>query len=313
MSLKNYLIKRLLRILPTLIGVSIAVFILFHIAGGDPAIILAGKHSTPERILEIRHQLGLDKPWFLQYLDVLKTFFTFNFGRSWISGQLIGNMLWRGGLVSLAITLPGFILTSLISISLSLYAAFYRGKWIDRLLSIGAIILMSISVLSYILFAQRILSYQLGLFPICGYEKGFPNCIPYIILPCIIIIILSIGHDLRFYRTIILDQIHQDYVRTARAKGLSNFTVLFKHVLKNAMIPIITNLTIQIPSLILGTILIESFFAIPGIGGVLVEAARNADFPVIKAITILLSIIYIFVTFIVDILYVIVDPRVRLE
>ncbi len=313
MSLKNYLIKKLLHILPTLIGVSIAIFILFHIAGGDPAIILAGKHCTPERIQDIRHQLSLDKPLFLQYLDVLKTFFTFNFGRSWISRQLISNMLWQGGQVSLAITLPGFILTSIISISLSLYAAFYRGEWIDRLLSIVAITLMSISVLSYILFSQRILAYKLGLFPICQYEKGFPNCVPYIILPCIIIIILSIGHDLRFYRTIVLDQIHQDYVRTARAKGLSNFAVLFKHVLKNAMIPIITNLTIQIPSLILGSILIESFFAIPGIGGLLVEAVRNSDFPVIKAITILLSIIYIFFTFIVDLLYVIVDPRVRLE
>lgn len=313
MSLKNYLIKRLLRVIPTLIGASILVFILFNIAGGDPALIIGGKYCTPERALAIRHQLGLDKPWLLQYFDVLKTFFTFNFGRSWHAKQHIGSMFWQGGLVSLTVTLPGFILTSLISISLSLYVAFYRGKWIDRLLVIGSIVLMSISILSYILFAQRIFAYQLGWFPISGYEYGFPDCIPYIILPCLIFVILSIGHDVRFYRTVILDQIYQDYVRTAKAKGLSNFTVIFKHVLKNAMIPIITNLIIQIPTLILGTILVESFFAIPGIGGLIIDAVQNADFPIIKAITILLSMIYVFFSFITDILYVLVDPRVRLE
>lgn len=308
----DYLLKRISHIVPTLIGASLLIFILFNLLGTDPALILGGKYVTLERAAEIRHELGLDRSFFVQYLEVLKTFFTFDFGTSWYTEENIGVMIRNAGLISLSFAAPAFIITTLISISLSLYAAFYKDKWVDRLVVISSIILMSISLLSYIFFAQYLFAYKLAWFPITGYEEGFPYCIPYIILPCFIFVILSIGRDVRFYRTIILDQLYQNYVRTAKAKGLSNATILFKHVLKNVMTPILTNSILQIPGLILGSILVESFFSIPGLGSLLTEAVQKSDLPVIKSIAIVLCISYVLCTLIADILCALVDPRVKL-
>ena len=196
---------------------------------------------------------------------------------------------------------------------MALLAAFFRGTLLDRSLVVVSVIMMSISVLAYILFGQWLFAYKLGWFEIAGYEYGFPDFLPYVVLPAMIWIVLSIGPDVRFYRTIILDEVHQDYVRTARAKGLANRTILFKHVLKNAMIPIITNLVTQIPALILGALLIENFFGIPGLGNITLQAINSSDFPVIKAMTILSSMLYIIFNVITDILYTLVDPRVKLN
>jgi len=309
---RNYLFKRISHIVPTLLGASLLIFILFNLLGTDPAIVLGGKYVTLERAAEIRHKLGLDKPLFVQYLEVLKSFFTFNFGKSWYTEEKIGFMIKNASVISLSFAAPAFIITIFLSVSLSLYAAFYKDKWIDRLIVIGSVALMSISLLSYIFFGQYVFAYQLGWFPITGYEEGVPYCIPYIILPCLIFVILGIGYDIRFYRTVLLDQLYQDYVRTARAKGLSNFAILFKHVLKNAMIPILTNSILQIPSLILGSVLIESFFSIPGLGSLLTEAVQKSDLPVIKSIAIVLCVSYVLCTFIADMLCALVDPRVKL-
>ena len=160
---------------------------------------------------------------------------------------------------------------------------------------------------------KRFWRFELGLFEISGYEAGFLTSVPYILLPLVIWVILGLGPDVRFYRTIILDEIYQDYVRTARAKGLSEKVILFKHVLKNAMIPIITYVVIQIPFLILGALLLESFFGIPGLGGITLNAINSSDFPVIRAVTILSAIAYIIFSVITDVLYTLVDPRVRLK
>ena len=173
--------------------------------------------------------------------------------------------------------------------------------------------MMSISSLVYILVFQNVLAFQLGLFEISGYEYGFPNFLYYVSLPIIIWVVLSLGPDIRFYRTIILDEIYQDYVRTARAKGLSEKVILFKHVLRNAMIPILTYTVVQLPFLLLGALLLESFFAIPGLGGMTITALNSSDFPVLKAITILSAVAYIIFTLIQDILYTLVDPRVKLQ
>jgi peptide/nickel transport system permease protein len=153
----------------------------------------------------------------------------------------------------------------------------------------------------------------LGWFEISGFEYGFPNFIPYIALPCLIWILLSLGPDVRFFRTVILDEIYQDYVRTARAKGAPEMSILLKHVLRNALIPIITYTIIQIPFLILGALLLESFFSIPGLGGITLNALNSSDFPVIKAMAILSSVAYIVFSLISDILYSLVDPRIKLR
>lgn len=309
----HYVTRRLLYAGLILIGVTLVIFLLFHVIAGDPTVVLLGKYATPQQAAELRHQLGLDRSWLIQYLDVLRSAFTLDFGVSWATKQHIARMIRDGALASLTLSIPAFIIASLAAIAMALLAAFFRGTWLDRMLVVVSVVMMSISVLAYILLGQWVFAYKLGWFEISGYEYGFPDCIPYIVLPAIIWIILSIGPDVRFYRTVMLDEVYQDYVRTARAKGLSNQVILFKHVLKNAMIPIITNLVIQLPSLILGALLIENFFGIPGLGGITLQAINSSDFPVIKAMTILSSVLYIIFNIVVDVLYILVDPRVKLN
>jgi peptide/nickel transport system permease protein len=263
--------------------------------------------------MEVRRELGLDKPLVQQYFDIVKSAFTFDFGRSWSTKQKITDMIKEGAIPSLTVTFPAFLISTITAILISIIVAFNRGKLIDRALVVKCVTMMSIPSLAYILFFQYFFAYKLGWFEISGYENGFPDFIPYVILPVIIMVVLSVGPDVRYFRTVILDDIYQDYVRTARAKGLSETVVLLKHVLKNSMIPIITYVVIQIPFLILGALLIESFFAIPGLGGLTVKAVFDSDFPVIKAMTILSAIAYIVFTVITDILYTLVDPRVRLK
>ncbi|MFT6068366.1 MAG: peptide/nickel transport system permease protein [Bacteriovoracaceae bacterium] len=274
---------------------------------------MLGKHASVSQMEDLRRELGLDRPWFLQYLDVVKSAFTFDFGRSWSTKQEIIEMIKAGAIPSLTLSIPAFIISTFLSISISLFVAFFRGTMLDRTIVFLCVTMMSISSLAYILFGQWFFAFKLGLFEISGYEFGFPYFIPYVILPVLIWVMLGIGPDVRFYRTIILDEIYQDYVRTARAKGLSENMIMFKHVLKNAMIPIITYVIIQIPFLILGALLLETFFSIPGLGGIVLSAINSSDFPVVKAMTILISVAYIIFSVLTDVMYTLVDPRVRLK
>ena len=288
------------------------VFILFNVFSPDPALVLLGKHATLKQIVELRHEMGLDRAWYLQYFDIVKSAFTFDFGRSWQTKQEISVMIKQGAGPSLSLSLPAFILATLLSICISLVVAFLRGTLFDKSTVFFCILFMSIPSLAYILFGQYFLAYQFGLFEISGYEFGFPDFVPYVILPGIIWLFLGIGFDVRFFRTVILDEVYQDYVRTARSKGLGEKAIMFKHVLKNAMIPIVTYVVIRIPFLILGALLLESFFSIPGLGGMTLMAVNSSDFPVIKAMTVLSSVAYIIFGVITDVLYTVVDPRVRL-
>ena len=309
----NYIIRRLLYLIPVLLGVSFLIFLLFNVVAGDPTAVLLGKNATARQMEELREQLGLNKPLLMQYLDVVKSAFTFDFGRSWATKQEITYMLKQGAYPSLTLTIPAFVISTILSLFISLFVAYYRGKGIDLFIRFLCIAGMSISALAYILGFQWLFAYKLGWFEISGFEYGFPDFVPYIALPAIIWVILSLGPDVRFFRTVILDEIYQDYVRTARAKGLGEITILLKHVLRNAMIPIITYTVIQIPFLILGALLLENFFGIPGIGGMTLNALNNSDFPVIKAMAILSSVVYIIFSLVSDILYTIADPRVKLK
>ncbi|MFG1500013.1 ABC transporter permease [Halobacteriovorax sp. XZX-3] len=313
MNTWSYILRRLLYTIPIILGVCLIIFAIFNLSGYDPAQLLLGKHASAKQIAEVRHELGLDRPLLEQYIGIVKSAFTFDFGRSWATKQSIIDMIKEGAVPSLTLTFPAFLISTVFSILLAIIVAFFRGKLIDRTLVIICVCLMSIPSLAYILFFQKFFAYELGWFEISGYEHGFPYFIPYVILPVIIMVVLNLGPDLRYFRTVILDDIYQDYVRTARAKGLSEKVVLLKHVLKNSLIPIITYVVIQIPFLILGALLLESFFSIPGLGGLTVKAVFDNDFPVIKAMTILSAMAYIIFTVITDILYTIVDPRVRLK
>jgi peptide/nickel transport system permease protein len=312
-KLHIYIIRRAFYSIPILLGVCLIIFLLFNFLAGDPTQVLLGKHATAEQMAEMRAQLGLDRPFYAQYFDLVKSVFTFDFGTSWSTKQDIFEMIKQGIGPSLSVSVPAFILSFVVSISLALVVAFYRGSMIDRFFVVFTVGLMSISSLAYILFFQWFFAYQLGWFEISGYEFGFPDFFPYVILPVIIWVILGVGPDIRFYRTILLDEIYQDYVRTARAKGLGERSIMFKHVLKNAMIQIITYVIIQIPFLILGALLLETFFSIPGLGGLVYNALNNNDFPVLRAMTAIIAFGVIIFNLIVDILYTVVDPRVRLQ
>lgn len=313
MTIWSYILRRLIYAIPVLLGVCLIIFFLFNVVSPDPAMIMLGRHASEAQILDLRRELGLDRSWFVQYVDIVRSAFTFDFGRSWNTKQEISTMIKSGAIPSLTVSVPAFVLSGIISICISIIVAFHRGGLIDRVVVFVCVAFMSISSLAYILFGQWFFAYKLGWFEISGYEAGFPHFIPYIILPVLISVILSVGPDVRFYRTVILDEIYQDYVRTARAKGLAEGRIMFKHVLKNALIPIITYIVIQIPFLILGALLLETFFSIPGLGGMTLNAVNSSDFPVIRAMTVLSAVAYIIFSLITDILYTLVDPRVRFQ
>jgi peptide/nickel transport system permease protein len=309
----KYSIRRILYVIPILFGVTLICFLLFNVAGGDPAAQAAGKYASADQIQVIRAELGLDKPLPMQYLDYLRQIVTFDFGRSWSTRQQITEMFFAGVGPSLTITIPGFALSLLITIPLSLILGYKRDSLLDKTSMVICLALISISSLVYILAGQYFLSYKWNMFPISGWDSDWIGRWEYATLPILIIISLSLGSYILFFRTIFIEEISKDYVRTARSKGLSNKVVLTKHVLRNAMIPIITLVVLQIPFLILGSLLIESFFGIPGLGGLLVNAINNADFPVIKAMIVILTILYTIFNLISDLLYAVVDPKVRLE
>lgn len=309
----KYILRRIVYMIPILFGITLLTFFLFNVVGGDPAAARAGRHATAHEIQLIREELGLNQSLPMQYVHYVKQIFTADFGRSWATKQKISQMIEDGMGPSLSLTLPGFLLSTLISISLALLVARYRGGKFDRITMISCLGLESISSLVFILFFQYILAYQLGLFPISGWDPDFIGRWSYLLLPIIIYVFVTLGYNVLFFRSVFLDEIFQDYVRTARSKGLDEKTILFKHVLRNAMVPIITVTVLQIPFLILGALLLESFFGIPGLGGMLVQAINNADFPVIKAMVVLLAILYMLGQLASDILYAVVDPKIQLR
>lgn len=309
----KYTARRLLYTIPILFGVTLICFFLFNVAGGDPAAQAAGRHASAEQIAVLRAELGLDKPLHIQYVQYLKQIVNFDFGRSWSTHQTISSMFLSGVGPSLSITGPAFLISLLITIPLALLLGYLRDSVFDKSVMIFCLALISISSLVYVLAGQYFLAYKLGLFPVSGWDDSLSGRWEYATLPILIIVSLSLGGEILFYRTVFIEELNQDYVRTARAKGLSNKKVLLKHVLKNALIPIITLVVLQVPFLILGSILIESFFGIPGLGGLLVQAINNADFPVIKAMIVILTLLYTTFNLISDLLYAVVDPKVRLE
>jgi peptide/nickel transport system permease protein len=308
-----YIVRKLLNTIPTIFGVALIIFVLFNMVGGDPTYQMLGRHATQRQVEEIRHEYGFDKPKVEQFGAYLKQIVTFDYGRSYATKQPINKMIMDGIGPSLTLTVPAFLLTTLLAICIGLLVAYFRGKMIDKVTVVFCVIGMSLPMLAYILFGQYILAYKWGLFPISGFETGWPDRFQFIALPALIYVAVGLGYDVRFYRTALLEEVNQDYVRTARAKGLTEPRIFFKHVLKNSMVPILTNVVVEIPLLVLGAILLESFFGIPGIGGITIDAVHNSDFPVIKAMTTLQALLFILGNLATDILYTLVDPRVSLK
>ena len=308
-----YLLRRLWQMIPTLAGIVLLVFALFNWVGGDPAYVLAGKITSPDEIENIRRQLGVDQPYGTQLWIFVKEIAAADFGASWSTGEPVSHILATRLGPSLTVLVPLLALETLLAIGLALAVAYVRGSLTDRIVMIACTVGLSISILVYIIVFQYVFAYTLGWFPVQGWGHGLgENLFRYAALPILIGLAVGIAPNLRLYRTFFLDEIDQDYVRTARAKGLSEHRILWVHVLRNASIPIITHLMAALPGLLLGSFLVERFFAIPGIGREVILAVERSDFPVIKAITVYVAFATVLANLLADLMYKAADPRVEL-
>ncbi len=322
-----YILRRLLYAIPILLGVNVITFALFFLVNSPEDMArmqLGGKRVTAEAIEQWKRDHGYDKPllWNGQAEGVDKVrqtiffekslrLFLFDFGRS-DSGRDIGYDIRQRMWPSLAIALPSLLVGLLINISFALLVALFRGSYLDLWAMVLCVAMMSISSLFYIIGGQFLIGKLLHLVPISGYDTGL-NAIKFIILPVIVGVIGGIGAGTRWYRTIFLEEIGKDYVRTARAKGLSEAQVLYRHVLRNALIPILTGVVVILPLLFMGSLITESFFGIPGLGSYTIDAISSQDFAIVRAMVFLGSVLYILGLLLTDLSYTLVDPRVRLQ
>ena len=309
-----YLIRRLWQMVPTLFGVVLLVFLLFKGFGGDPAEILGGLNATQEQVDAIRQSLGLNEPLWTQFGIFLKQIVTFDWGRSWATNESVAHLFATRLPATLTVMTPILILETLLAIPFALGVAAVRGSLTDRAVMVVTTVAMSISFLVYVIVGQYFFAFQLGLFPVQGRSDSvWTNLVRYAPLPVLLAVIVSLAPQTRLYRTFFLDEMGQDYVRTARAKGMTERTVQLKHVLRNAMIPILTNVSVSLPGIFVGSFLIEVFFSIPGLGREILLAVNRSDYPVIQAFAIYIAAITMLVNLATDFLYKLVDPRVVLR
>ena len=321
-----YIIRRLLYAIPILIGVNLITFVLFFTVNtpDDMARMHLGmKRVTPEAIEKWKQERHYDKPLvynksadgFAKLTDTIfaqksLALFAFRFGSS-DNGRDIGHDIRQRMWPSLAIAVPVLVMGMLLYISLALLLVFFRATYVDTWGVVLAVMMMSISSMFYIIGGQFLIGKFLHLVPISGFDTG--DAWKFLILPVIIGVVGGIGGATRFYRTLFLEEIHRDYVRSARARGLSEMRVMFVHVLKNAMIPILTGVVAALPLLFMGSLVTESFFGIPGLGSYTIDAINSQDFAIVRAMVFLGSVLYIIGLILTDISYTIVDPRVRLQ
>lgn len=309
-----YLIRRLWQMIPTLAGVVLLVFLLFKFFGGDPAEIMGGLNATPEQIAAIRQELGLDQPWSTQLWIFVKSILTFDWGHSWATNEPVSSLFASRLPATLTVMVPILILDTLLALPIAMWVAYRRGSLTDRTIMVVTTIALSISFLVYVIVGQYFFGFRLGWFPVQGWsDSTLNNLLTYAPLPVLLAVAVGIAPQTRLYRSFLLDELGQDYVRTARAKGMSEGTVLFKHVLRNAMIPILTNVGLALPSIFVGSFLIEVFFSIPGLGREVLLAVNRSDYPVIQAVTVYLAVLTMLINLLTDLMFKVVDPRVVLK
>jgi peptide/nickel transport system permease protein len=311
----RYVIRRVLYAVPILVGVSLLTFMLFYMTVTPEQMArrnLSAKNPTHAQIQEWLAQHGYDKPLSEQFRKHMSELFLFRFGNSDATGEPIWSRIRAGVGPSTMVASLIFVALFITSISGALGVAYFRGTYLDLWATFLCVLLMSITYMLYIMGGQFVLGKLLKYFPMAGYRGGLLGW-KFVLMPMVIGVLAGIGSSVRFYRTVMLDEINQDYVRTARAKGVGERAVLFRHVLKNASIPILTSTIVSIPLLMLGGILLESFFGIPGLGSLMVDAINSQDFAVLRAMVFLGTVLYILGLVLTDVSYAVVDPRVRLE
>jgi peptide/nickel transport system permease protein len=323
----QYIIRRLLYAVPLLVGVNVLTFVLFFIVNtpDDMARMQLGqKYVTDQAVENWKQQRGYDLPllWNAQEQGSDKVtqtifyqksvgLFMFRFGIS-DSGRNIGADIKQRMWPSLALAIPTLLVGLLVNISFAMLMVLFRNSYLEFSGIVFCVVLMSISSLFYIIGGQFLVGKLLKLVPISGYDSGL-NALKFLILPVLIGVVSGIGSGARWYRTLFLEEVEKDYVRTARAKGLSEISTLFRHVLKNAMIPILTGVVVVLPLLFMGSLIMESFFSIPGLGSYTIDAINRQDFAIVRSMVFLGSALYILGLLLTDISYTLVDPRVRLS
>jgi peptide/nickel transport system permease protein len=323
----TYILRRVLYAIPILIGVNLVTFALFFLINtpdGMARSILGDKRVDQAMIDQWKSERGYHLPRLWNgaaegaaritetiFWKKSMPLFSMEFGRSDLDNHDVGEAIAGRIGPSLNITLPMFLISLVVNVFLAMLVAFHRGTYIDLAGLVLCVLLMSISVLFYIIGGQFLFAKVLHLFPISGYDAGWGS-LKFVLMPIVIGFLASLGGNVRYDRTVFLEEINKDYVRTARAKGLREGTVLFRHALKNAMIPILTSVVVTIPFLIMGNLLLENFFAIPGLGSYVIDAIQKQDFAVVRAMVYLGSVLYIGGLLLVDVSYTLVDPRVRL-
>ena len=338
-----YIIRRLLSSIPVYLGIILIVMAALRV--NDPVNAYLGKNASPETVKLKREAMGLSEPFAVQYGRFILRVLTFDFGdsasadpkerfESWkYEGQPVGRKLVEAVGPSLSLTVPAMVLSTLVSITVGLLSAYFRGTWLDRSLMFFVVLGMSVSVLVFIVLGQKFGGYwlteRLGrpVFAASGYENwvrsgegplGLPavsvaTWAHYCLLPVLIYVVVAMGYDSRFYRAVMVEETGRDYITTALAKGATKKKIMFVHMLKNAMIPIITRVMITLPFLIAGSILLEYQFRIPGMGKLIIDAIREKDFPIIQTFTAVFAAVFIISNILTDVLYALVDPRVRLS
>jgi peptide/nickel transport system permease protein len=328
----SYIVRRLLYNVPVYLGIVLLVMLALRV--NDPVTAYLGKNPSQAQVDAIRTDFGLDRPFYEQYASTVWNVLTLDFSvRSWERKQPVGEIIADAVPATLMITLPALVLTAGISILIALVCAFFRGRPMDRVLMFLAVLGMSISFLVYIIVGQYVGGHTLGgeggplPFEIEGYDTrlstagfwlGSPieaswTWVRFCGLPVLISVVVAMGYDTRFYRAVMVEETGRDYIVTARAKGAGARAIMFVHMLKNAMIPIVTHVMISLPFLIVGSILLEYYFSIPGMGRSLITAIGSKDFPVVRYMSALFALVVILTVILTDVLYAVVDPRVRLS
>jgi peptide/nickel transport system permease protein len=317
MDILQYSLRKLIAGIPLILGVTLISFLLIVYFGPDKTYELLGKNPTVEEIVEVRSQLGYDQPFTTRYLQYLREIVTFDFGNSESTDEKVSSILARTIPVSLALSLPGFVLGNLLGVMLALLAAYYRGRWIDKSIMAFAAVGMSVSFLIAIIGFQILLSSSdgLDLFPVRGWDTSTPwQYLRYVTVPTLATVFVALGYNTRFYRAVIVEEMTRDHVRTARAFGIPPAQLFYKNILKNSMIPIVTRVVFSIPFIVIsGSLLLESYFGIPGVGKVTYDAIVTGDQPVLKAVIAMTAVMFVVAQLMTDICYRIVDPRVSLN
>ena len=308
----RYVGKRLLQVVPTTFGILVLTFVLFNVVGGSPAETILGKNATAEAIAAFNRLHGFDKPLLFaldsQFVTFVANLLKGELGYSVELKEPVTSVLLRGVGPSLSLTAPILVGGTLLALMLALLSAAWRGKWVDKSILVASTVLMSVNYVVWVLAGQFFLAYKAGLFPIWGYESA-----AYLALPVLIGIVSSLGVDVRFFRTALLDEIYKPYILTARSRGQSAAYILVFHVLRNALIPIATYVSLSIPYLFSGSLLLESFFGIPGLGSVAINAIHSSDMAVVRGVVVMSALVYQFVNLATDLAYAALDPRVRLK